>query len=404
MDSPQEHVDGVDVLGIGVDGARKKIELPQAEFTGARRSSIAARTVEEALGPVETETPRKTESPPNVRPLRNLDPAQLSAKNRNDAAEPPDVEIRRRAEENLDNALGPLRRLLRKATISDILRNPDGRVFVIEHGQPKYEIKDFQMTEEQAMNLVGQVAAYMNVKLNHEHPIIQAILPGDGSRFTGTIPPVVSPGIGIAIRKHGVDKKTLDDYVEKNSLTSRQVAMLRKGFADRDNILIVGSTGSGKTTFANACLNEMAKNSSDRFVIIEDTPEIQCPADDVVKLQTTPTITMNELLRLVLRLSPDRICVGEVRGAEAHVLLKSWNTGHKGGLTTIHAGDVARGLTRLEQCIEEAGVPIVRSRIADAVQLIVVIKKNETGERRVTEIKRLIGVNGDQYRFETTNA
>ena len=392
-----------DLLGTG---GRKRIELPEATFP--TRRAIAARTVDEALEGVDDARPDAGTRPmlesgrvtaidaPLASDSRSVAARERAARDRDD-----ERERQRRGAAILDDAMGPLVRLLRKAAVSDINRNPDGKIFVTEFGQPKYELEDVVMTEQQAMQLIGAVATYAGETVDDRHPALEAILPVDGSRFTALIPPAVHPGCAIAIRKHSILTRTLDDYVAQKALDTRQLVTIRKSIAMRDNILVVGSTGSGKSTFANALLTEMAQNAPERFLILEDNPELQCPADDVVKMQTTPTLSMNDLLRKVLRLSPDRICVGEVRGAEAHVLLKAWNTGHKGGITTIHSESVARGLVRLEECIEEANVVVRKSRIAAAVQLVVVIARTETGKRRVVEIKRLVDADDAEYRFES---
>jgi type IV secretion system protein VirB11 len=406
MSTPAESAgEREDLLGV------VRRPLPNVEIKRDTPRRITSRSIGDAAPiPPDTggdaPTPRHTQTT-NVTPISSgakaRTPGEQAAAERNAKSEELNLEARRRQTEMLRNALGPLERLLKKPTVSDILRNPNGKIFVIETGVPKYEITDYTMSDEQALQLIGAVARYKNnAQVDAAHPTLEAILPDDGSRFTAVIPPATFPGPAIAIRKHAMMLRTLDDYVDQGALNSRELVTIRKSIQARDNILIVGATGSGKTTFANAVLNEMAQNAPERFIIIEDNRELQCPASDVLPLMATPDLTMNDLLRSVLRFSPDRICVGEVRGAEAHVLLKAWNTGHKGGLTTIHAESVARGLVRLEECVEEANVPIKRSRIAQAIQLVVVIVKNDIGERKVTEIRRIAG--GDDvtgYRFET---
>jgi type IV secretion system protein VirB11 len=391
---------------VNLLGSAKRIKLPEVTAAAEpRRRGVIARSVEDALRNIDTDSSLAAAHGASLRHGDAATPgysaAQLAAGKRNAEAPSPALEAYQRRVDNLRNGLGPLAKLLKKPGVTDINRNPDGQIFISEVGEAKYKLDEFVMSDVQVLQIIGAVSTYAGITIDEKHPRLEAILPDDGSRFTAVIPPATFPGPTFAIRKHSVLKRTLDDYVSDGILSKRDLVTIRKGIHEHDNFLIVGSTGSGKTTFANALLTEMAQNASERFIIIEDNPEIQCPADDQLSLRTTEHVSMNDHLRTVLRLTPDRIIIGEVRGAEAHSLIKLWNTGHKGGLTTIHSESVSKGLTRLEQCIQEAGVPVSRPQIADSVQMIVVIRKTEGGRRRVTEIKRITGADETKYFYDT---
>jgi type IV secretion system protein VirB11 len=185
---------------------------------------------------------------------------------------------------------------------------------------------------------------------------------------------------------------TLDDYVRDGIITESQAQSFRGAIDRRENIVIGGGTGSGKTTLGGALINEMVARSdpNERYVIIEDTLEIQCRAQNLVQLHTAEAADLTRLVRATMRLRPDRIVIGEVRGAEALGLLKAWATGHPGGVTTVHANSAAAVLTRLSSLVQEAGVPPQPELIAETIKLIAFIVRTPTG-RRVTEIVRLEG-------------
>jgi P-type conjugative transfer ATPase TrbB len=211
------------------------------------------------------------------------------------------------------------------------------------------------------------------------------------------LPPVVRAPT-FAIRKRAVGVIRLDHYVTDNILTAHQADFLKKAVRGRLNILIAGGTSSGKTTMANALLAEMAI-TGDRVIILEDTLELQCSAEDHVPLRTRPgVVSMSELVRSTLRLRPDRIVIGEVRGSEALDLLKAWGTGHPGGVATIHAGSAMGALTRLEQLILEVALTPPRALIVEAVNVIVFIA-GRGHERRVQEIACVTGFDAHSYSF-----
>jgi type IV secretion system protein TrbB len=202
-------------------------------------------------------------------------------------------------------------------------------------------------------------------------------------------PVVAAPAF--AIRKPAVAVFTLDDYAAAGIITANQAEILRNAVAQRRNILVAGGTSTGKTTLVNGLLAEVAR-SDDRVVLIEDTRELQCKAPNLVALRTKDGVaSLSDLVRSSLRLRPDRIPIGEVRGAEALDLLKAWGTGHPGGIGTIHAGSALGALGRLEQLVQEAVVTVPRALIAETINLIAVLA-GRGSERRLVELARVEGL------------
>ncbi len=226
-------------------------------------------------------------------------------------------------------------------------------------------------------------------------PRVSAELPESGERFEGLVPPVVAAPC-FAIRRPAVAVFTLDDYVAAGVMASGHAALLRGAVRDRKNILVAGGTSTGKTTLVNALLAEVAK-TGDRVVLIEDTRELQCAAPNLVALRTKDgAVSLSDLVRSSLRLRPDRIPIGEVRGAEALDLLKAWGTGHPGGVGTLHAGSAIGALRRLEQLVQEAVVTVPRALIAETIDLIAVLA-GRGAARRLAELATVegLGLNGD---------
>ena len=295
----------------------------------------------------------------------------------------------------LRTAMGPIiTQALEDPEVVEVLLNPDGSLWLDKLGSGRAPV-GISMTPADAERIIRLVAAHVRAEVHAGAPILSAELPETGERFEGVLPPVVKAP-AFAIRKRAVGVIRLDHYVTDNILTVHQADFLRKAVRARLNILIAGGTSSGKTTMANALLAEMAV-TGDRVIILEDTMELQCSAEDHVPLRTRPgVVSMSELVRSTLRLRPDRIVIGEVRGAEALDLLKAWGTGHPGGVATIHAGSAMGALTRLEQLILEVALTPPRALIAEAVNVIVFIA-GRGRERRVQEIACVTGFDAHSY-------
>jgi len=295
----------------------------------------------------------------------------------------------------LRTAMGPIiTQALEDPEVVEVLLNPDGSLWLDKLGSGRAPV-GISMTPSDAERIIRLVAAHVRAEVHAGAPILSAELPETGERFEGVLPPVVKAP-AFAIRKRAVGVIRLDHYVTDNILTVHQADFLKKAVRARLNILIAGGTSSGKTTMANALLAEMAV-TGDRVIILEDTLELQCSAEDHVPLRTRPgVVSMSELVRSTLRLRPDRIVIGEVRGSEALDLLKAWGTGHPGGVATIHAGSAMGALTRLEQLILEVALTPPRALIAEAVNVIVFIA-GRGRERRVQEIACVTGFDAHSY-------
>uniref|UniRef100_C6DZ91 P-type conjugative transfer ATPase TrbB n=1 Tax=Geobacter sp. (strain M21) TaxID=443144 RepID=C6DZ91_GEOSM len=297
----------------------------------------------------------------------------------------------------LTTAVGPeMGELLRDDQVVEVMLNPDGKLWVDRLGQGR-ECTGLTINRHDAERIIKLVASGTGAEVNEATPILSAEFPGSGSRFQGILPPVVSAPV-FTIRKKALMIFTLADYVAQGILTERQNEILCRAVSEKKNVLVTGGTGSGKTTLVNALLHEIAK-SGDRIVIIEDTLELQCAAPDTVFLRAREGVaSMNDLVKATMRLRPDRIVVGEVRGGEALSLLKAWNTGHPGGCATVHANHALGGLIRLEQLIQEAVVAVSKELIAEAVDIIVHIERCGSG-RKVKEVVEVQEVLEGRYRL-----
>lgn len=245
------------------------------------------------------------------------------------------------------------------------------------------------------------IASVLDTTITTHKPILEGVLPIDGSRFAGWFPPVVSAP-SFSIRKKATAIFKLDQYVESGTMTQQQKEMIVLAVKDHKNILVVGGTGSGKTTLTNAIIREMVNQDPlERIVIIEDTGEIQCAAQNAVLFNTSLEISMTDLLKTTLRARPDRILVGEVRGAEALDLLDAWNTGHEGGAATVHANDALAGLDRLKSLItrNNAAPKEIEPLIGEVVHIVIHIEKTTQG-RKINEILSVSGYENNKYRFE----
>jgi P-type conjugative transfer ATPase TrbB len=295
----------------------------------------------------------------------------------------------------LTSALGTgIEQLLRDEQISEIRLNSDGTIWGNRLGQGKFQAP-VTVSPENARRAIYAVAYGVGEICNEGRPSISAELPLTGERFQGVIPPLAKAPVFV-IRKKAVRIFTLQDLSAQGVLSEHGVGVLREAVLSRKNILVVGGTDSGKTTFVNALLR-VVEETTDRIVILEDTQELQCRTKDVEYLHTKEGVaSLRDLVRFTLRLSPDRVVIGEVRGAEALDLLKAWNTGHPGGVSTVHANSAEKGLLRLEQLVQEAGVVPSKIMIAEAVNVLVYMEKKGT-KRVVKDIMQVRGTKREQY-------
>ncbi|RUM95288.1 P-type conjugative transfer ATPase TrbB [Pseudaminobacter arsenicus] len=299
----------------------------------------------------------------------------------------------------LQDALGETICLaLEDTSVVEIMLNPDGRLFVERLGQGIDSMGELQPGAAEI--IIGSVAHALQTEADEDQPIISGELPIGGHRFEGLLPPVVA-GPSFTIRKRASRLIPLDDYVHSSIMRAEQATLIRNAIDARLNIVISGGTGSGKTTLANAVIAEMVRTSPEhRLVILEDTAEIQCAAENAVQLHTADTVDMARLLKSTMRLRPDRIIVGEVRDGAALTMLKAWNTGHPGGITTIHANNAFSALRRLEQLTAEASQQPMHDVIGEAVDLVVSIERTPTG-RRVREVIHVEAWRDGNYQIET---
>ena len=290
----------------------------------------------------------------------------------------------------LATALGPdIAAWLDEAAVVEVMLNPDGRLWVDRLGSGLADTGE-RLSAADGERIVRLVAHHVGVEVHTSAPRVSAELPGTGERFEGLLPPVVAAPC-FAIRKPAVAVFTLEDYVAAGIMPAAAAVALAKAVHARDNILVAGGTSTGKTTLTNALLAEVAK-TSDRVVLIEDTRELQCLTPNLVALRTKDGVaSLSDLVRSSLRLRPDRIPIGEVRGAEALDLLKAWGTGHPGGIGTIHAGSAIGALRRLEQLIQEAVVTVPRALIAETIGVVAVLA-GRGSERRLSELARVQGL------------
>ena len=299
-------------------------------------------------------------------------------------------EISSRGARMLRTALGgDIARWLDEPDVIEVMLNPDGRLWVDRLGEG-LAASECLMSAADGERIIRLVAHHVGAEAHPAAPRVSAELPETGERFEGLLPPVVAAPT-FAIRKPAVAVFSLDDYVTAEIMTQAQVDILRIAVADRSNILVAGGTSTGKTTLTNALLAEVAK-TKDRVVLIEDTRELQCAAPNLVALRTKDNVaSLSDLVRSSLRLRPDRIPIGEVRGPEALDLLKAWGTGHPGGIGTIHAGTALGALRRMEQLIQEAVVTVPRALIAETIDLVAVVS-GRGHARRVSELARVEGL------------
>ena len=275
------------------------------------------------------------------------------------------------------------------AAVLEVLLNPDGHLWVERMGCPMEKVGE--MTPLKARSLLGTIASSLGTTITSDNPVLEGELITDGSRVEGIIPPITSAP-SFVIRKHAIAVYSLADYEATGVMTGTQHQIILQAIRQHDNILVAGGTGSGKTTLVNALIQAITHAyPEERLILLEDTTEIQATAENILALRTSPQVSMKALLRATLRLRPDRILVGEVRGEEALTLLKAWNTGHPGGIATVHANDVHTAIGRMEQLVAESGTGLAKEKlIAESIDLIIGIEKYH-GKWRLTELLKVEG-------------
>jgi P-type conjugative transfer ATPase TrbB len=307
--------------------------------------------------------------------------------------------VKDRAKSKLERDAREILSALQDPETVEIMVNADGRIWQEKLGQKIQHIGNIQAAQVEAV--IKTVAGFHGKEVNRFNPMIEGEFPLDNSRFAGQLPPIVSSPT-FAIRKKAIKIFTLEQYVETGVLSPRHSDVIKEAVRRHRNILVIGGTGSGKTTLINAIINEMVLCDPDeRIFILEDTGEIQCAAQNFVQYHTTLDVDMTQLLKTTLRMRPDRILVGEVRGAEALDLLDAWNTGHEGGAATLHANDAISGLTRLESLISRnpSAPAEIMPLIAEAVDMVVHITRTPHG-RKIQQIIEVQGFKRGSYQIK----
>lgn len=312
------------------------------------------------------------------------------------------TERNRLADEILDEVfgLGPLEPLLKDPTISDILVNTHKHVYIEQHGKLHETGIRFQ-NDRHLQHIIEKIVSSVGRRIDESVPLVDARLP-DGSRVNAIIPPLAVDGPSLSIRRFGRKVLSNDDILRNRTMTPTMMAFLRACVEARLSIVISGGTGSGKTTFLN-CVSRFIPEQ-ERVVTIEDTAELQIQLEDVVRMETRPpniegkgAVTQRQLLMTALRLRPDRILLGEVRGGEALDMLQAMGTGMEGSMTTVHANSPADAFSRLETMVMMAKLDLpsrfIRQQMASVIQLLVQTARLSDGSRKVTHIAEVVGLN-----------
>ncbi|MES9995770.1 P-type conjugative transfer ATPase TrbB [Desulfovibrio aminophilus] len=302
--------------------------------------------------------------------------------------------------EGLRHACGPLfMEALEDPEVVEIMLNPDGSLWIERYGRNHERVGEVPL--EQGRLILSQVASGLGLTVNERSPIVEGEFPLDGSRFEGAFMPIVGPGPSFSLRKRAGRVFSLEEYVAAGSLVPEAVTIIEDAVRRRLNIVVVGGTSSGKTTFVNAVIEAIYRlTPSHRLLVLEDTAELQSKSPNAVFFRTSVLagVDMHTLAKVSMRYAPQRILVGEVRDSAALELLKLWNTGHPGGVGTFHADSAEEALPRLEELVEEAGLGPKQKLIGRAVDLAVYMEKTPDNQRRIASI---IKVNGFNQRTET---
>ena len=305
--------------------------------------------------------------------------------------------------DGLRHSCGPLfMNALEDPDVIEIMLNPDGSLWIEKYGQEHEPIGVISVAQSRL--ILSQVASGLDLTVNEKNPIVEGEFPLDGSRFEGTFPPIVGPGPSFSLRKKASRVFTLEEYMLSRSLTPEAVSIIEEAVRQRQNIVVVGGTSSGKTTFVNAVIDAISRlTPSHRLIILEDTAELQSKSPNTVFLRTSvlAEVDMRKLAKVSMRYAPKRILVGEVRDAAALEMLKLWNTGHPGGVSTFHADSAEEALERLEELVEEAGLGPKQKLIGRAVDLAVYMEKTQDNKRRISSIVKVNRFNHKEEVYET---
>ena len=305
--------------------------------------------------------------------------------------------------DGLRHSCGPMiMNALEDPDVIEIMLNPDGSLWIEKYGQEHEPIGLISVAQSRL--ILSQVASGLNLTVNEKNPIVEGEFPLDGSRFEGTFPPIVGPGPSFSLRKKASRVFTPEEYMLSGSLTPEAVAIIENAVHCRQNIVVVGGTSSGKTTFVNAVIDAISRiTPTHRLIILEDTAELQSKSPNTVFLRTSvlAEIDMRKLAKVSMRYAPKRILVGEVRDAAALEMLKLWNTGHPGGISTFHADSAEEALERLEELVEEAGFGPKQKLIGRAVDLAVYMEKTPDNRRQISSIIKVNRFNHKEDFYET---
>lgn len=290
---------------------------------------------------------------------------------------------------------------VRDPDVLEIMLNPDGKIWIEKYGKDQECVGELPIAQSKV--LLSLVASALDLVVDAQNPVVEGSFPLDGSRFEGTFPPIVGPGASFSMRKKASKIITLQDYLASGAITEEVIPILDAAILERKNIVVVGGTSSGKTTFCNGVIQRLDELCpGDRLLILEDTAELQSSARNAVFFLTSDLakIGMRQLTKVCMRYAPKRILVGEVRDSAALELLKLWNTGHPGGLGTFHADSAFEALERLEELVEEAGVGPKQKLIGRAVDLIIYMTKTPQNTRIVSEILQVNRFNSREQIYD----
>jgi pilus assembly protein CpaF len=304
--------------------------------------------------------------------------------------------------------LGPLETLMKDPEISDILVNSSSQIFVERYG--KLEKTDVRFRDDShLMQIIERIVTRVGRRVDESSPMVDARL-ADGSRVNAIIPPLALDGPVLSIRRFGVERLTVNDLIQFNSIPPQIAEVAAACVKSRLNMLVSGGTGAGKTTLLNCLSNFIPDN--ERIVTIEDSAELKLQQDHIVRLETRPAniegqgaVTARDLVRNALRMRPDRIVIGEVRGGEALDMMQAMNTGHDGSISTVHANSARDALSRLETMMLMAGINLperaLREQVASALDVIVQLTRLSDGSRKVVEFAEVTGMEGSTITTQT---